>query len=140
MKNLKIVLFSVLTMGLVLTSCSDDDNKGNDTSANLEGKWEFTREADVIDGQEEWADYEHMAGCTKDYIEVTATVVKDFIYDGAECTETVYEDAYVRNGNMIVMDGVQMEILELTSTKLKIKSTEVFEDQEDIYITEFVRK
>lgn len=144
MKNLKLVLFSVLTMGLVLASCSDDDSKGNDTSASLEGKWEYTREADVIEGQEFWNDYEHMQGCSKDFIEISATKVKDVYFDGAECTENSSEDTYVRNGNNLTITSlegnVQIEILTLSSTTLKVKSVEVFEGQEDIYITEFTRK
>lgn len=145
MKNLKIVLLSVLTLGLTLTSCSDDDKKDNNTSAALEGKWVYAKEGVGGNGQEILTDYEHTAGCNKDYMEITSTTVKDVWYDknGTECEEGSDTVAYTRNGNTItVTEGGETytsTIEKLTSTELRITDTETMEGQTVKYISTYTR-
>lgn len=144
MKKIKIVLFSVLALGLTLTSCSDDDNKGgNDTSAKLEGKWVYSREGVAGGGQEVWNDYEHAVGCNKDYLELTATTQKDVHYWGSECEEDIEISNFTRNGNIITFEdqeaGDKVEITILTSTKLQVRTTYTFDGEQITDLLEFTR-
>lgn len=145
MKNFKIVLLSVLTLGLTLTSCSDDDKKDNNTSAALEGKWTYAKEGIGGNGQEILTDYEHTAGCNKDYIEITSTNVKDVWYDknGTECEEDSDTSTYTRNGNTITVTDASetytSTIEKLTSSELRIVTTETMEGQTVNYITTYTR-
>lgn len=129
MKKLVIVFMSVLTSGLLLTSCSDDDGD----SASIEGKWEFYEEGTSFGGQEELFLYEHTEGCEKDFIEVLSEgVYQDVFYynDGEACSEDISTSTWSRSGNTItVTTGGASEtytILTLNSSTLKIALTSEF--------------
>ena len=143
MKQIKIALFSMLALGLTLTSCGDDDSKSNNTPS-LVGKWTYSKEGEIVDGKETLRDYEHTTGCSKDYVEITATTLTDVDYEGSVCTEHKDAAPYVKNGNSIVVmfDGEPQtaEIVTLTATTLKIKATSTFEGTEYIDVTEYTRQ
>jgi len=145
MKKLKIVLFSVLALGLTLTSCGDDDNKSNETSGNLEGKWIYAKEGQSALGQEQLDDHEHTAGCDKDYLQITATTIKDVLFykNGTECQEGSDTATYTREGNTVtVKEGDETftsTIEKLTDTELRITDTETFEGVTVTYISTYTR-
>lgn len=144
MKKLKIVLFSVLTLGLALTtSCGDDDSSSNNTSGALEGKWIYAKEGMAAQGQEILNDYEHTEGCSKDYLEILESTANDVTYWGSECDQTIDESTYTRNGNTLTVtsDGQTetVTIEKLTGSELKISISETMEGTTVKYITTFTR-
>lgn len=128
MKNLKIVLFSVLAMGTVLTSCSKDDDGG--TGGKIEGKWIYAKYGGAVAGKEMLVDHEHAVGCSKDFMEITAGgTFRDVDYYGSECTEEVDTGKWTKQGNTFTMtyDGTDGEVIKstivsLTGSELKVKS------------------
>lgn len=144
MKKLRIVLFSVLALGLTTVSCGDDDSSS--TGGKLEGSWVYAKEGIAAQGQEVLQDYTHTTGCDKDYIEITATNVKDVWYDnnGTECEEGSSTSTYTRSGSTltVVEDGTTttVNIEKLTSSELKISSSETMNGTTVKYVTTFTRK
>jgi hypothetical protein len=142
MKKLKIVLFSVLALGLTLTSCGDDDSSSNNTSGNLVGKWIYSQEKE---GNGPLTDYEHTEGCDKDYMEISAQEIKDawFYKDGTECVEESETATYTRNGNTLTVTEGGMsfsgKIEKLTATELEISSTETEEGVTVKYLSTYKR-
>lgn len=137
MKKVSILFVSVLTMGLSLTSCDKDDDNG---PATLEGKWNYSKEGGMSGTQEVLVNYMgNESGCSNDYINLTAAGVftdVDFDSETTACEEFSTPGTYVRTGNnvTVTVQGFEetVEILSLTSSELKIKST-------DGYITLFTR-
>ena len=130
MKKLVILFLSVLSSGLLLTSCSDDD--GDEASIN--GKWEFYQTGFAFGGQEELELYEHAAGCEKDYLEfLGGGVLNDVSYfnNGESCEEFSDQGTWSKSGNTLTVtyDGESFTatIVTLDSTTLKISITEDFE-------------
>lgn len=144
MKKLRIVLFSVLALGLTTVSCGDDDSSS--TGGKLEGSWVYAKEGIAAQGQEVLQDYVHTTGCDKDYMEITSTNVKDVWYDnnGTECEEDSETSAYTRNGNTLTVtvggEAQTVNIDKLTSNELKISSSETMNGTTVKYITTFTRK
>lgn len=118
----KIILLFVAIVSLSsITSCSNDD----DNDASLIGKWQYTKEGISANGQEALTDYEHAEGCTKDYIQITATTVTDHtFYNDGDCTEDTFTVNYSRNGSTLTVgtgsDASVAQIATLTDTTLKI--------------------
>lgn len=144
MKNLKIVLFSLFVIGTVFTSCSSDDSNvvtnnevvvdENEVEAEavLEGKWIFAKNGAMLNEQEILIDYEHTAGCAKDFIEIsTGGAYKTVNYFGTECTEEVDAGKWTKDGNVFTVtfgEGTSAEIvkgkiLSLTASELKLTNT-----------------
>lgn len=134
LKNLAVVL-SIAFIGL--SSCSKDSDSGSGTGGTLQGKWQFSKEGVMVNNQEVLEDYEHASGCTKDYTEILANnVIRDHYFDNPNCEETIDLGTWARSNNNLVFtfpdDYVtSLEILELTSTTLKVKSV----DEGVTYIT-----
>ena len=128
MKKLALLFVAVLAVGV--TSCSKDDDA---EQASLVGTWEYSKDGTIIQGQEILNNYNHAAGCAKDYSVITATTIIDHDFYGSDCTEGSYTTAYTRNGNTISIteDGVvyAATILQLDNTTLKIKGPEYTEDE-----------
>ena len=142
MKNLKIVLFSVLALGLTVTSCSDDDSS---SSAKLEGKWIYSKTGASANGQEMLIDYDHAEGCTKDYLEIIeGGSFKDVEYDGSECAEYTDEGTWAKNGNTLTVNYEDYvwttKIEKLTGSQLKISSSETEGGVTVKYVTVFTRE
>ena len=131
MKKLKIVLFSVLAMGALLTSCGSDDSNES-VNEKIEGKWILTKTAT---GEEALKDYEHTIGCSKDFIEIIGDgVFRDVDYQGSECTEEVDTGKWVKGDNILTVtytygegetqgeEVLSFTILSLTGSELKLKT------------------
>lgn len=120
----KIVLFVVAFVSFsVLTSCSKDDD-----GASLQGKWEYFKEGDAIDGVETLYDYNHETGCTKDYSMISGTTIMDHNFSGSACTEEITTVPYTRSGNTITTtfagSSFTAEIKTLNDTTLKVYFTD----------------
>lgn len=126
MKNLALLFVAALAIGT--TSCNKDDDS---SSASLEGKWEYSREGGIIQGQEVLTDYVHTAGCAKDFSQISATTIVDHDFFGDDCLESTYTLNYTRNGNTItITEGGEVftaTILQLDNSTLKIKGEEITE-------------
>lgn len=138
MKKIIILLVSIITISLVAVSCNKDDND-NDL---IDGKWIFSKVGyEGYTGGDMLTDYEHTAGCNKDYLVVTSGgQISFFSYEkeGSVCSESIDTGTWVKNGNTISISfgGVvflEAEIINLTNSELKIR------DIEDGYITVFTR-
>jgi lipocalin-like protein len=132
MKKIIILLVIAPILGLLLFSCSSDDGGNSSYSSNSEkilGKWNFSRQGEIIDGEEVMVAYEgNEVGCHKDYIQFKANNELQFgDYDSEvmPCEFFIYYGYWTKNGNTIIIDDgefeVTGEILILTTTTLKIK-------------------
>ncbi len=119
----KIILLFVAIVSITsITSCSNDDNN---SSASLEGKWEFSKNGYSLAEQEFLFDYEHASGCTKDYIVFTSNTTTNhtFLNNGSGgCTEEIDNATYTRNGKVLTANsGESIEIITISETTLKFK-------------------
>ncbi|MEO5776339.1 MAG: lipocalin family protein [Flavobacterium sp.] len=118
MKKIKLIALAILS-GLAF-SCSSDD--GPSTSGEFTGKWYFKETR--VGG--ETIPYDDHEVCGKDYIQFNAdgTGKSVDVYNCAEFDEIF---TYTRNGNNITLtfggEPSTVQITELSSTTLKVKST-----------------
>lgn len=121
----KISLLSLAILSSFAISCSSDD--GPSTSGDLIGKWYF-KEYRVFGQTIPYDDHE---ACGKDYIQFNADGTGANV-DVWDCAEDVASFDYTRSGNnlTITSDGASdtVQITELTSARLKIKTTSDFND------------
>lgn len=139
MKKFKQILMLVVFTTFSLVSCNNDDDGGN---ASIEGKWELSKEGPVVSGQEELEDFVPDAGCSKDYDEIKAGGIGTSYYfedNGSGCETYSNEFTWSREGNTVTItfgsDSYSAEILQLTSSTLKLKT----EEQGQVYITVYKR-
>lgn len=138
MKKLALLFVSVVTLGI--TSCSSDDKV---TEAELQGKWEYSQQGTVIAGQEVLTVYPHTANCQKDYVQISETTFVDHKFTSEECLENTTTRTYTRSGNTISTTAAGQtltgEIMNLTSTSLKIKTTQTIQGQNLSYVVVYTR-
>jgi hypothetical protein len=139
MKNLKslVLLFLVATVSLV--SCNKDEDDAT-PAVSFEGKWQYLKTGVIVNSQEVLSDYDHTSGCTKDYVEfLSAGVFKDHSFFGTSCDEDIFTGTWSKNGSMVTVtadgDSSTAEILELTSTTLKVK----YSDAGIVYVEVYTR-
>jgi len=117
---------TLLLIALSIFGCSKKDVSEEIPAPTIEGKWQFTKEGGIVSGQEVLTDYQHSAGCTKDFTEIlTGGVLKDH-YFNSSCTESVDTGTWVKNNTTLTLNypgesPTNAEILELTATTLKVK-------------------
>lgn len=130
MKKYFLILSLLSVVGF--TSCSSDDNSGNQGQPNaLIGKWVPEKASAVVLGQEipdYTYQYPHTAGCTKDYIELSENNISNLHrFEGTACAETTSEHPWSRNGNVLTLTvlGQQItgEIKTETNTTLVLESS-----------------
>lgn len=117
----------VLSMGLFVTSCSDD-NEG-ETIAPLAGKWSISKVGTIVGTTETLIDApQNQTGCDKDYMDLKLdnSVIKgDYDSTIAPCAITTQTGVYSRSHNNLtkVINGVTtvQDIVNLTFTELKLK-------------------
>ena len=120
-----ILLLPVIFLGL--SSCSKSDPTPENVTISLEGKWQYTKVGTITNNQEILMDYQHTAGCTKDYIEILAGgILKSHEFNNPNCQETINTGTWTKNINSITVTYPNQptlygEILELTNTTLKEK-------------------
>ena len=131
MKNIKILLVTAIIAAFSLTSCNKDDNNST-PSTSLVGKWNYSKEGTVVNGQEVLIDYtDNETGCSKDYVQFTATnTFSDIDYDSSEapCEMFTTTGTYSKSGSTVTLTSggftVSGTILNLTATELKVKDTQ----------------
>ena len=139
MKKLAIVF---VALAASLTSCSKDDDA---SGAELQGKWEYTQEGSIINGQEVLTNYAHEESCPKDFVQINANTFIDHGFEGADCTESTETNTYTRNGDniSITYDGIAFtgQIVQLTNSTLKItRNVDAIEGQSFKLVTIFTRR
>ena len=129
MKKIVLLFVSVLSAGLLLTSCNKDDDSGS--SASLEGKWYFSKNGAMVDGNEFLVDYVNECPTKKDYLEIASNGTFANVSYFDDCTTTdIFSGTWVRTGDVITttVAGETPEsgtILSLTSSTLKLSFTDV---------------
>lgn len=129
MKKLSILFLSVLTLGLSVTSCSNDD----DNDASIEGKWQLSEVGVVYNGQEALDPYTNEGGCANEITEFTTEGKFVDTYsessDG-KCTTYTEDGTWTKDGSTLTKkfgtdasDDEKYEVAELTGSKLKLKMT-----------------
>jgi len=132
MKRIARLFVSVLTLGLLLTSCNEDDSVGQLPKASLSGKWKYYKQGAVVGGVEVLSEYDgNEPGCPKDYIQFNENgAYGDAHYDSSDipCEQIMEFATWDGTGNTIVIDygasSETLEILALTEYKLKVRHTD----------------
>jgi hypothetical protein len=131
MKRKNVFVLTAFAVATMFTSCSSDDSSGPSTKGDLVGKWEFSKQSFTGLGQTSpEQDYEgNVPGCAKDYLQFNAdgTGVEGDYVQGCDLISTAI--GWSRNGKTISIgnadgDIVSGEIIELTASKLRVKSQE----------------
>ena len=124
----KIYLVGAVALSLFLKSCSKDD--GPTTSGDLLGKW-YWKEYKVAGQTIPYDDHEE---CGKDYLQFNSNGTGANV-DIWDCTPDVGVFTYTRAGNNITVtsDGISDtgQIIELSSTTLRVKTSYDFDDDGD---------
>jgi Lipocalin-like domain len=131
MKKLVVTSIVFLMVLVGAASCDkDEDSETANTGAALEGKWQNSKEGTIVNGKEVLVDYVPEAGCTKNYIEfLSKNIFKGHYFYNPNCQEDIYTATWTKNSNSFVLTNPNepnytTEILELTTTTLKIKEVE----------------
>ncbi|PWA09299.1 lipocalin-like domain-containing protein [Flavobacterium laiguense] len=128
MKKAIILFISALVLGMTFSSCSNDDDSPAPAPASVEGKWNFSKMSETVNGvtsPEE--DYGHEPGCIKDYIELKAGgVFNEVYYFGSDCASDLVTGTWSKSGNIITIryEGgrvVSVEVVSVSSSVLKVK-------------------
>lgn len=135
----QIKLFGAALALCFISSCSSDD--GPSTSGELTGKW-LNKET-IFAGQT--IPYENdNPSCGKDYLQLNADLTAKWVWF-TDCNESSDAFTYTRSGNTLkaMYDGEEedAQIIELTATTLKLKSTYDYDDdgRDDVVIEVFQR-
>lgn len=128
MKKISILMFSCLTL-LVISSACSSDNESSTPNGSILGRWALDKESITANGvtspDEDYVNSD--PGCvTKDYIEFRADEADAGFYY-ADCTVNISTGTYVRAGNMITItygsgDPSVLEVMSVTSTVLKLRT------------------
>jgi hypothetical protein len=129
MKKVILFAFLALTLSPTLNSCSKDDDAAREeiVTAPFEGEWTFSKEGEIVNGQEVLNDYNHSISCAKDYLVITSDGKANFYYY-TQNTCAAETDSYnwvkINSKNYTFSDSFEsfnVEVLHLTKTELKIK-------------------
>lgn len=129
MKNSRIVLALIVTVGLFTVSCNKDDNNEGETLVPLTGKWAISKVGTTAGGVETLIDApQNEAGCNKDFMDlkIDNTVVEgDYDSTIDACALFTDNGIYSRSHNNLtrVVNGVTtvQDILNLTFGELKLR-------------------
>ncbi|MBF7092929.1 lipocalin family protein [Flavobacterium sp. ALJ2] len=143
-KNCILFLF-VATLGLSISSCS------NDNEASIEATWEITHEGEIDkDGKEILTPVSDEGNCAKTTITFSAGGIFSGSYseyNNSKCQTFSDKGVWSKSGNTLTIkyegetEGDSGEILELSDSTLKLKYTETNEDKVvEIYVVVYKRK
>lgn len=130
-------LFSLFALATI-TSCSNDDDN---SSASIEGKWEFSQQGETLTTLEAVETY----SCGKDFVIFSqrGNVTSTFYYYNADqqCTSGTETATWTKTNNALTIkyDSDQedvYEIIELTDHKLVTKEV----DEEGIWFSIYIKK
>uniref|UniRef100_UPI00404A4A1C lipocalin family protein n=1 Tax=Flavobacterium sp. TaxID=239 RepID=UPI00404A4A1C len=142
MKKVLFLFVALVAFSFTTISCSNDD-EGGVNSSDLIGKWEYSQEGEVVNGQEVLEPYLHAAGCSKDYVEFLSngTAADVSYYDNGQdpCTEDTLTTTWSVSGNNINISvlGVNYsaQVITLNATTLKVRDT----DEDGTYVTVYTK-
>lgn len=137
MKKLGILIASAFLVGMTFTSCSSDDDSSsnNELLGSVVGKWNFSTEKYYENGVlvQEGPYSENAPGCSPDYLELfenETAINGDYSNDNSQCTLITYPSMYTRSENTLLVtedgDVSIIQIVEVTSTKLVLKSNDTY--------------
>lgn len=136
MKKIGILVASALVMGMSFTSCSSDDDSNNNS---IVAKWNFTTVKYTVNGTVVYnGPYEdNEEACAPDNIEIFENgTALETDYFNSNCDFDTYSSTYTRNGNTLTVtddgDVITTEIIEVTASKLVLRSSDTFEGQTEI--------
>ena len=129
MKTKNIIVALALSIGLLITSCSSNDENEGDTLAPITGKWGLVKVGVNVGGVETLTDPpQNVSGCDHDYLKFNIDKTVDSgDYDSAvsPCALTIISGTYSRPDSKLttVINGVTKtyDIVNLTLTDLKLK-------------------
>ncbi|MBC5834266.1 hypothetical protein G6N05_08235 [Flavobacterium sp. F372] len=129
MKNSRIILALVASIGLFAVSCNNDDSNGGETIAPLAGKWNYSKVGTTSGTTETLIDApQNQSGCNRDYIDLKLdNTVIEGNYDSTidPCALFTDNGIYSRSHNDLtrVVNGVTkvQDIVNLTFNQLKLK-------------------
>ncbi|MEL1240493.1 lipocalin family protein [Flavobacterium flavipallidum] len=127
MKKVNFLYVLVLTFMMVFNlSCSDDNEDLSPATASIEGKWEYSKIIEGVDGikyPEE--NYENTTGCPKDYVELKPGGAFFEGYYGDGCVLELDEATWVRDGAIVTVvyegEAESYEIVKVINATLKVK-------------------
>jgi hypothetical protein len=127
MKIKSILFVLALSIGLFVTSCSDEN--GGETLAPLVGKWNITKVGTTVGGVETLVDPpQNQSGCDHDYLNLkidNTAILGDYSSSVSPCALTTKEGIYSRSHNnlTLVINGVTttQDIVNLSLSELKLK-------------------
>jgi hypothetical protein len=136
MKKLSVLFVAALALGMSFVSCDKDDDK----DAAIEGKWYFSKLAYTYGTTAiPEIDFPNACSTKKDFIELkTGGVSIEGSYD-SECVLDQYTSTWSKSGNTLVLDGENFEILSLTNTTIKVKSSYTEEGETVSEVTTLTR-
>lgn len=128
MKKLTVLFLSVMTLGLSVSSCSSDDDKG---IGSVEGKWEISQAGMVLNGKEMLENVESENGCPKEAFEFSAGGALTSTYSeyyNSKCNNETETGTWSQSGNTLTIkytgsDEEKYEIAEANGSRLKLKQT-----------------
>jgi hypothetical protein len=136
MSKLSVLFVAALALGMSFVSCDKDDDK----DAAIEGKWYFSKIAYTIgtDATPE-TDYQNDCSTKKDFIELKTGGVSIEGFHNSECVLDQDTSTWSKSGNTLVLDGESVEILSLTNTTIKVKSSYTEEGETVSVVTTLTR-
>lgn len=98
LKQISILCFFTL----LLVSCSNSDSPNNSSEPTLQGRWAFGEDL----------------GCGRNSIEFKNTNVFIEHHYNSNCSSTPYYGEYSHSGDIVIINGTDKIIVELTATTL----------------------
>lgn len=127
--RIALLIFSVFFIGILMTSCTNDDETPDETTGSILGRWALDKRSYTANGvTSPEMDYENNnPGCAlNDYFEVKDNGVFVTGYYSPSCTADISTGSWTRTGNLITTsypseDDVILELLSLTPTVMKVR-------------------
>ncbi|WP_426486445.1 lipocalin family protein [Flavobacterium sp. 2] len=146
---MKKLAFLFVSVGLLLSSCSSNDNDENnpEAKASIVGKWELTKGGNILNGNQLLLPITPQGGCSNNQIEFLENgnyKELQYEYTNSKCKEYNNDGTWSKSDNTlktkdILNNEVTYEILKLDETTLRLKITKG-NDNAIYALTEFTRK
>ena len=130
--RIALLILSVFFIGILMTSCTKDDETPEETEGSIIGRWALDKRSYTANGvTSPEMDYENNdPGCAlNDYFEIKVNNVFETGYYSSSCAITPSAGIWTRTGNMITAsypsdpdeDDVIFELLSLSPTVMKVR-------------------
>ncbi|WP_428230169.1 lipocalin family protein [Flavobacterium sp.] len=139
MKKLSTLFLFLTTIGVISTSCSNDDSS-TVNNASIVGKWEFSQYGIGPVGKEIFTDRTNITECGKDYMEFLSDGTYKIVLfkkDNGKCVTMEDDGKYTKNGSILSLkkgnienlEPANSEIILLNKSSLKIRITSQIEKE-----------